>query len=216
MNRKKIICTGVSVAAIIILTVCIFFFRKNYLYVNRDRLCILTYQTDITGSNGESWAEKLKEKFSFLTDVEVSTYFLKEVGNENITIRDEDGWGQIVTRLAAKQGDILLVNNKTFYETLLANDFIIPLECNFGNRNVLDKNGNTVGVDLTGIKFNSLINLETSKYVAIGQPLPLYSLDEKDYDGFSPRVIAVIYKGSKHIEESQKTLELLIKEDIYE
>ena len=116
-----------------------------------------------------------------------------------------------MTRLAAKQGDILLVNNRVFYETLLKSDLILPLEYS-GNRGLTDENGTVYGLDFTSLKFDSLINLETSDLVGFGQPLPLKSIDEEYYSDMNPRVIAVVYKGSKQPEDAKKILYSLIAE----
>lgn len=211
LTRKHIL-TVISVCvAVTLLSWGIYSARQNYLYTNRDRMVILCYQTNITGSDGENWAKNLKDKFNFIPDCEVGVYITKQAGNENITVTSENGWAQIVTRLAAKQGDILLVNNRVFYETLLKSDLILPLEYS-GNRGVTDENGTVYGLDFTSLKFDSLINLETSDSVGFGQPLPLKSIDEEYYSDMNPRVIAVVYKGSKQPEDAKKILYSLIAE----
>lgn len=212
MKLKKYILTVISVClAVSLLSWGIYSARQNYLYTNRDRLIILCYQTNITGSDGENWAKNLKKEFDFLPDVEVGVYTLKQAGNESITVTSENGWAQIVTRLAAKQGDILLVNNRVFYETLLKSDLILPLDYS-GNRAVTDGNGTVYGIDLTSLKFNSLINLETSESVGFGQPMPIESTDDEHYSDMLPRVIAVVYKGSGRPNEAKEVLYSLISE----
>lgn len=215
-KNEQIIVTLICVALIIILTVVFFNMRQNYLYTSRDRLIILSYQTNITGSDGQEWANKLKSKFTDVPDFEVSVYETKAAGNENITITTENGWSQIVVRLAAKEGDILFVNNEAFYTSLLEQDLIRPLEGNYKNP-ITDQSGTVYGIDITDMTAEGLLNYETSEYVGKGQPLPIKSTDDADfkYNGLSypPRVIAVIYKGSDRAEQSQNVLRALFGED---
>ena len=215
-KNEQIIVTLICIALIIILSVIFFNMRQNYLYTSRDRLIIMSYQTNITGSDGQEWAKKLKNKFSDVPDFEVSVYETKAAGNENITVTTENGWSQIVVRLAAKEGDILFVNNEVFYTTLLEQNLILPLEGNYKTP-ITDKNGTVYGIDITDMTAEGLLNYETSEYVGKGQPLPIKSIDEVDfeYSGFShkPRVIAVIYKGSNRVEQSQNVLKTLFGEE---
>ena len=215
-KNKKIVLGILSVVVIIALTIIIFNARQNYLYTNRDRLIIFAYQTNIAGSDGEEWAKKLKNKFTDVPDFEVSAFVTKEAGNESITITSEDGWKQVVIRLASGDGDILFVNNEIFYNVLLKQNLLLPIENNFKNP-VTDKNGVVYGVDITNMTAEGLLNLGTSEFVGKGQPLPIISADEKDfeYDGISykPRVIAVIYKGAKHLNQSQNVLYELFGEN---
>ena len=216
-RTERMVIMILSVILVTVLSVVIFHMRKNSLYHNRDRIIILCHQTNINGSDGEEWAKKLSEKFTDVPDFEVSTYLTQEAGNENMTITSENGWSQIVIRLAANEGDILLIDNKTYYETLLKNGYIVELTGNFESP-VTDENGTVYGVDVTGLKPEGLLNYNTSQYVGNGQPLPIKPAEQNDYllNGLSikPRVIAVIYKGSTHIEESQTILnELFGKEN---
>lgn len=210
-TKKNFLSVTAICVAVTLLTCAIYYFRQNYLYTNRDRLIIHCYQTNITGSDGENWAKNINEKFDFIPDCEVSVYTLKQAGNDTVTVTSENGWTQIVTRLAAGQGDILLVNNRVFYDTLLENGLILPISYS-GNRSVCDEDGNVYGIDITSLRFSSLINLETSDFVGFGQPLPVSSSDEEYYNGLTPRVIAVVYKGSKRAESAEKILLTLIEE----
>ena len=211
LTRKRVLTVISACVAVTLLSWGIYSARKNYLFAHRDRMVILCYQTNITGSDGENWAKNLKNEFDFIPDCEVGVYITKQAGNESITVTSENGWAQIVPRLAAKQGDILLVNNRVFYETLLKSDLILPLEYS-GNRGVTDENGTVYGLDFTSLKFESLINLENSDLGVLGQPLPLKSIDEEYYSGMNPRVIAVVYKGSKQPEDAKKILYSLVAE----
>jgi hypothetical protein len=218
-NKKKeqLIMTALSIILIIVLTVVFFNLRKNHLHTTRDRLIIFAYQTNISGSDGEEWAKRLKNNFSDIPDFEVSVYETKQAGNESITITTENGWGQIVIRLAANEGDILFVNNQTFYEVLLEQDMLVPLENAYKNP-VTDENGTVYGIDVTKMTAEGLLNHGTSSLVGLGQPLPIVSIDESDYElgdeKLEPRVIAVIFKGSDKIAESQHVLYSLFGEDI--
>lgn len=207
--NEKLVLGAISIFLMVILTIVIFNARQNYLYTNRDRLIIFAYQTNIAGSDGEEWAKKLKNQFPEVPDFEVSVFETRQAGNESITITDENGWSQIVIRLAAGQGDILFVNNDVFYNVLLKEDMIVPLENTYKNP-VTDKNNVVYGVDITGVAPIGLLNLGTSEYVGKGQPLPVISTDEKDFETenlkVKPRVIAVIYKGSKHPAQAQQVL----------
>lgn len=209
IKSKKIVLGILSVIVTIVLTIVIFNARQNYLYTNRDRLIIFAYQTNIAGSDGEEWAKKLKNRFTDVPDFEVSVFVTKEAGNESITITSENGWKQVVIRLASGNGDILFVNNEIFYNVLLKQNMLLPIKNNFENP-VTDKNGVVYGVDITKMAPDGLLNLGTSEYVGKGQPLPIISIDEKDfeYDGVSykPRVIAVIYKGANYAKEAQNVL----------
>ncbi len=209
IKGKKIVIGILSIVITIALTIIIFNARQNYLYTNRDRLVIFAYQTNIAGSDGEEWAKKLKNKFTNVPDFEVSVFVTKEAGNESITITSENGWNQIVIRLASGQGDILLVNNEVFYNVLLEENMLLPLENNF-NKPVTDKNGVVYGVDITNVAPDGLLNLGTSEYVGKGQPLPIISIDEKNFEiegnSYKPRVIAVIYKGAKYADAAQNVL----------
>lgn len=201
-----------SIGLIIILSVVFFNLRQNYLYTNRDRLIVFCYQTNITGSDGEEWAKELKKQFPHIPDFEVSSYEMKEAGNESITITSENGWAQIVTRLGAGEGDILFVDNKVFYEVLLKQDLLSPIQGNF-EAPVTDKNGTIYGIDVTEMTVEGLVNHGTSQYVGLGQPLPIKPVDNGifEHNGFkySARVIAVIFKGSERIEQSQEILNTL-------
>lgn len=213
-NKKteKIFLLFTCTILVTVLSFVIFHMRNNALYHNRDRLIILSYQTNIGGSDGEMWASSLKEQFSQVPDFEVSVYETKEAGNENMTITSENGWGQLVVRLGAGQGDILLVNNDAFYNVLLAEDLLIPLTGNF-EKPVTDSQGRVLGVDITDMTVKGLINYGTSEYVGKGQPLPIISIDEKNFNyndmSIPPRVIAVIFKGSTHVEDAQHVLSAL-------
>ncbi len=216
IKSKKIVLGILSVVITFVLTIVIFNARQNYLYTNRDRLIIFAYQTNIAGSDGEEWAKKLKNRFTDVPDFEVSVFVTKEAGNESITITSENGWNQVVIRLASGDGDILFVNNEIFYNVLLKQNMLLPIENNFENP-VADKNGVVYGVDITKMAPDGLLNLGTSEYVGKGQPLPIISVDEKDfeYDGtsYKPRVIAVIYKGAKYADEAQTVLYELFGEN---
>ena len=208
-KNKKIVLAILSVIVTIVLTILIFNARQNYLYTNRERLIIFAYQTNIAGSDGEEWAKKLKARFNTVPDFEVSVYTTKEAGNESITITSENGWSQIVIRLASGQGDILLVNNEVFYNVLLEEDMLMPIKNNF-KKPVTDKNGVVYGIDITNVAPDGLLNLGTSEYVGKGQPLPIISTDEKNFEvdgnAYKPRVIAVIYKGAKYADQAQNVL----------
>lgn len=199
MKKKRFLILSISIIAIICLTVCTFFLVQNYKYVNRDRVIILAYQTNISGSDAEHWQNKLSEKFGF--DIEVSPYTTKSAGNDDITITTENGWQQIVTRLAAKQGDILFLNKET-YENMLNADFLAPI--GYLGKNAVMDNGTTYGIDISGLSDLDLIALDTNAAVGQFQPYPICSLDDS--------VIAVIYKGSKHIGKSADILVTLFGE----
>ena len=214
-KKQQIFVMLLSVTLIIILSFVFFEFRQNYLYTSRDRLIILCYQTNIGGSDGEQWAKELKNQFTDIPDFEVSVYDTKQAGNDSITITAEDGWAQIVTRLGVKQGDILFVDNEVFYNVLLQQNMLVPLEGNF-SAPITDKNGTVYGIDITDKKVDGLLNHGTSQYVAQGQKLPIKTTNNKifNYNGleYSPRVIAVIYKGSKRIDQAQNVLNVLFGE----
>lgn len=208
-KNEKLILGAISILIMVIMTVIIFNARQNYLYTNRDRLIIFAYQTNIAGSDGEEWAKSLKAQFPDVPDFEVSVFETKEAGNESITITDENGWSQIVVRLAAGQGDILFVNNDVFYNVLLKENMLLPIE-NIYKNPVTDENNVVYGIDVTRVAPKGLLNLGTSEYVGKGQPLPIISIDEKDFKTetavYKPRVIAVIYKGSKYPDKAQQVL----------
>ena len=216
LKNKKMVLGILSVIVTIVLTVVIFNARQNYLYTNRDRLIIFAYQTNVAGSDGEEWAKKLKNRFTDVPDFEVSVFVTREAGNESITITSEKGWNQVVIRLASGDGDILFVNNEIFYNVLLKQNMLLPIENNF-EKPVTDKNGVVYGIDITNMAPEGLLNLGTSEYVGKGQPLPIISIDEKDfeYDGVSykPRVIAVIYKGANYATHAQNVLYELFGEN---
>ncbi len=217
-SEQKII-LFISIVVIIALSVVIFNFRQNYLYTNRDRLIILCYQTNISGSDGEQWAKELKKQFNNVPDFEVGVYETQSVGNESITITSEKGWSQIVTRIGAGEGDILFVDNKVFYEVLLAQDLIIPLSGEYASP-ITDKNGTVWGVDITDRTVDGLLNYGTSEYVGKGQPLPIKPNNKEKYEhnglNYSARVIAVIFKGAKHSAEAQNVLNSLFGEVTHE
>lgn len=211
---KKLYIWGLSIVLITALTFALFHMRAKYLETNRDRIILLAYQTNITGSSGEMWAKNLQTLFPEMPGFEVSVYLTREAGNENITITTENGWQQIVTRLGNRQGDILLLNNEAFYHTMLANDFLLPLEpCGYGDRAVRGENGKIYGIDVTGLTAEGLYSLDTSSLVGQGQPLPLASTDAHDYEtnteNFPPRVIAVLYKGTAHETYARQIIEQL-------
>lgn len=216
-KNEQILISVIAVITIIILSVIIFNFRQNYLYINRDRMIIMCYQTNISGSDGEEWAKNLKEQFDFVPDFEVSVYETKSAGNESITITSENGWGQIVTRLSARQGDILLVDNEVFYNVLLKNDLIVSLTGKYASP-ITDKDGTVYGIDVTGMTVDGLLNHGTSQYVGKGQPLPIKPTNNVKYEHngltYSARVIAVIFKGAPRISEAQKVLDTLFGEDL--
>ena len=192
--KKRFSVYLIAVTVTIIVTLIINSAITNYKYTNRDRIIILAYQTNITGSDAENWQNNLKELFSY--EFEVSVYTTNTAGNEDITITTENGWQQVVTRLGAKQGDILLLNQKE-YENMLNNNFLLPL--NYSGENALTNDGVTFGINITGKTANGLIACDTSKYVGKLQPLPIYSIDD------SP-AIAVVYKGALHPEQASKTV----------
>lgn len=205
----------ISVVLIIILSIVFFNVRQNYLYTNRDRLIIFCYQANITGSDGEHWAKELKKQFTDIPDFEVSVYETKSAGNESITITTENGWAQVSTRLFAGEGDILFVDNEIFYTVLLAQNLLVPLEGKYASP-VTDKNGTIYGIDVTGMTTDGLINYGTSQYVGKGQKLPIKPIDNSVFQlnglKYQPRVIAVIYKGSSRITQSQTILNTLFEE----
>lgn len=215
-RKSKITSMIISIVLIIVLSVVFFNIRKNYLYTNRDRLIIFCYETNISGSDGEKWAEHLKNQFPEISDFEVSVYETKSAGNDSITITTENGWSQIVTRLGAGEGDILLVDNEIFYSVLLENEMLVPLEGSF-DAPVTDKNGVVFGIDVTEKTVEGLLNYDTSQYVGKGQKLPIKPVENVSFEynsfNYSPRIIAVIYKGSERIEQSQKILNNLFGED---
>ncbi len=211
-KNKKYTVLVIGIVIISLLTAVIFNARENYLYTNRDRIILLAYQTDITGSTGEEWAKKLAKRFN--TEFEVSCYTLRQAGNEDITITDENGWTQIVTRLAAKQGDILFLNN-TAYSNMLDNGYLEVLDFD-GERALKNADGLTCAIDITDMKLDGLLNAETSEYVGFAQPLPIKSTDGKsnvaDDGATEPRVIAAVYKGSRHVRQASDILLTLITE----
>ncbi len=211
-KNKKHTVLAVGIVIISLLTVIIFNARENYLYTNRDRIILLAYQTDISGSTGEQWAKKLAKRFD--TEFEVSCYSLQKAGNDDITITTENGWTQIVTRLAAKQGDILFMNNEA-YANMLQNGYLQKLDFD-GERALKGNDGLTYAIDITDMKFDGLLNAEVSEYVGFAQPLPLKSADDEVFSSddvtFEPRVIAAVYKGSRHMDEASRILLTLITE----
>ncbi len=208
-KQERVLAIFISILLITALSFVFFYLRNNFLYTNRDRLIILCYQTNISGSDSEQWAKYLKENNPDVPDFEVSVYDTKSAGNDTITITTENGWNQISTRLFSGEGDILFVDNATFYNVLLDQNLLIPLSGNFENP-ITDKNGTVYGIDVTRMTADGLLNYGTSKYVGKGQKLPIMPLDEKTFihNGFnySPKVIAVIFKGSEKVEQSQKLL----------
>ncbi len=218
-KHEQIIISVISILVIIALSVVIFAMRKNYLFTNRDRLIIMCYQTNIAGSDGEKWAEHLRNKFDNVPDFEVSVYETKSAGNDSITITSENGWAQIVTRLGAGQGDILFVDNEVFYDVLLKQNLILPLKGKYATP-VTDENGTVYGIDVTNLTVDGLLNYGTSEYVGKGQKLPIKPINNEkfEYNGFtySSRVIAVIYKGASYIEDSHQVLDTLFGETVYE
>lgn len=214
-NQKRIKTLFLGIVLIIALSFVFNFFWQNHNYVTRDRLIIHCYQTNIGGSDGEKWAEHLKKQFPDIPDFEVSVYDTKSAGNDSITITTENGWSQISTRLYNGEGDILLVDNSTFYNVLMAQDLILPLNGDFDTP-VTDKNGVVFGVDVTGKTTEGLLNYGTSKYVAQGQKLPIMPLDHSEFSlngfNYSPRIIAVVFKGSEKAEQSQELLSTLFGE----
>ena len=92
----------------------------------------------------------------------------------------------------------------------------VDVENDFENT-VKDKNGVVYGVDITNVAPNGLLNHGTSEYVGKGQPLPIISADENDFEfdgiSYNPRVIAVIYKGSKYADQAQNILYELFGEN---
>lgn len=184
----------IAIVIIIALTIVINSAITNYKYTNRDRIIFLAYQTNITGSDAENWQANLKEIYDF--EFEVSVYTTNSAGNESVTITTENGWQQVVTRLGAKQGDVLLLN-KTGYETMLNNGFLLPL--NYEGENAVKNESITYGIDITGKTAEGLTACDTSKYVAKFKPLPIYSIDD------SP-TIAVVYKGSSHPERASEII----------
>ncbi len=216
--KKRIFMTAICLILTVCITTGIFFLRQNYLYAFRDRLIILAYQTNIAGADGEKWAEELKKQFPSVPDFEVSVFLSNQVGNEQITItQGQSGWSQIATRLGASQGDILLVDNEIFYSVLLKNNMLVPLDDAF-SEGIYDFDGNIYGIDVTNCKTEGLINLGTSEFVGLGQPLPIMPAEEGTFalDGISieARVIAVIYKGSKRIEDSKQVLKAIVGDNI--
>ena len=192
--KKRFYVFLIAIIITITVTIVINSAVTNYKYTNRDRIIFLAYQTNITGSDAENWQSKLKEIYDF--EFEVSVYTTNSAGNENITITTENGWQQVVTRLGAKQGDILLLN-KTSYEAMLNNGFLLPLD--YTGEDAMANDGITYGIDVTGKTANGLIACNTSKYVAKFQPLPIFSIDD------SP-VIAAVYKGSTHAQLSTEII----------
>lgn len=192
--KKRLPVFLIATVLTVILTVVINSAITNFKYTNRDRVIILAYQTNITGSDAENWQNNLKNTFSF--EFEVSVYTTNSAGNESITITTENGWQQVVTRLGAKQGDILLLN-QVAYETMLNNAFLLPID--FEGNNAIKADGVTYGIDISGKTAEGLTARDTSKYVGAHQPLPIYSIDD------SP-AIAVIYKGAKHPEMASEVI----------
>lgn len=192
--KKRLPVFLLAIILIVALTLVINAAVNNYKYTNRDRVIFLAYQTNITGSDAENWQKELTNQFAF--EVEVSVYTTNKAGNEQITITTENGWQQVVTRLGAKQGDILLLNKETF-QAMLDKDFLSPISF-IGENAVLGDDNLTYGIDISGKTANGLIAFDTSKYVAQYQPLPICSLDDS--------VIAVIYKGSAHKELSEQII----------
>lgn len=217
MNRtlfQKLAVFLLALVLITALTFALFHLRANYIKTNRDRIIFLAYQTNITGSSGEMWAKNLEARFPEAPGFEVSVYLTRQAGNESITITAENGWQQVVTRLANKQGDILLLNNEAFFDTMLKNDFLLPIEpCGYGDRALRGDNGKIYGLDVTGLTAEGLYSLDTSALVGQGQPLPLSSADTANYKtetvDIRPRVIAVLYKGTAHEAQARQVLETL-------
>ena len=83
---------------------------------------------------------------------------------------------------------------------------------------VTDKNGTIYGIDVTEMTLEGLVNHGTSQYVGLGQKLPIKPIDNSifEYNGFkySPRVIAVIFKGSERIDQAQEILNTLFGETL--
>lgn len=209
MKRMHWLTALAAVLVVALLTVAIHATVRRAHEIWRNRLIILAYQTNINGSDGEAWAQYLESAYPDQPGFEVSVYSLREAGNDTITITSEDGWQQIVTRLAAGQGDILFLNNKIFYETMLAGGYLLPLQGDFINA-VTDAYGTVYGLDITGMTVDGLLNLNTSTVVGKGQKLPILCADEKPYTqgetDREPRVIAVVYKGSRHAENAKALL----------
>ncbi len=210
---KKLPVWILAILLVCALTFVIFSMRENYFITNRDRIIFLAYQTNISGSSGEIWAKNLQALFPEMPGFEVSVYFTHQTGNETITITTENGWQQIITRLGNKQGDILLLNNTAFYDTMLKNDFLLPLEpCGYGDRALRGTDGNIYGIDITGLTAEGLYRLNSSQ-ADQNELLSFSSADTSSYETeneeIPPRVIAVLYKGTSHEALARQVIERL-------
>ncbi len=214
-SSERITVLFISIILIIALTVACFFIRQNYLFTNRERLIIFAYQTNLGGSDCEEWAKHLKTRFPDVPDFEITPYLTHTAGTDTVTVLKEDGWSQIVTRLGAGQGDILFVNNKVFYDVLLKNKLLIPLDDTFSN-GILGDDGNIYGIDVTDLKTDGLLNLGTSEHVGFGERLPIKCVDNAVYKrngiDIEPRVIAVVYAGTKYPDTAKNILKSLFSE----
>ena len=211
---KKIFYVFLSaILAVTVITCVIHFAVTNYKKTNADYLYIFAYQTNISDSNASIWAQNLTASYPEMPKIRVNTFVTLQAGNGDVTVTSQNGWSQIVTRLGAKQGDILLLNNETFYSVMLQNNMLLPITYDFSDKNISDSKGTVYGIDVTGLISEGLLNMETSASVGYGQPLPVFSLDEKPYtfEGsvYEPRVIAAVYAGSAHAASAQELLKIL-------
>lgn len=203
MKRKRMWLTLLgAIVAITLLTWGIFRVQQHYRYVNRDRVIIFAYETNITGSDGEHWAASLRTVFPAMPDFEVSTYLEKQADADMTSMTIRDGWSQIVTRLANHEGDLLLLNEDAF-ENMLSLGYLLPLtDASYGDRAVYD-NETLYGVRIEGNTAEGLVCMdELSHHVALGKLLPIYSPAE---NAFEP-VIACIYRGARHASDAQTIL----------
>lgn len=203
MKQKKLwLSLAAALLTVTLLTVVVYRVRQHYQYIHRDRVIILAYETNITGSDGEHWAQEMRTIFPELPDFEVGAYLEKQADADMTSMTIRDGWSQIVTRLANHEGDLLLLSEEAF-RNMRDLGYLLPLtDAFYGDRAVFDGD-RLLGVRVNGTTAEGLRCMdEMSRQVGLGQLLPIASPAE---DAFEP-VIACVYQGSRHAEAAQKIL----------
>lgn len=154
-----------------------------------NRVLLLAYETAVTGSEAEKWAESLQNQFPHIAYIDVQVY----TAQGSNAVQYANGWQQVVTLLANKRGDILLLD-KEHYLYMAQNGYLLPLsDMDFGSRNAFaeDKYGESLlfGLQAEGMYPQGLVSLDIVGSAEKNTPKMLLNADGQ-------HLYAAVYAGA--------------------
>ena len=163
----------IALLAVVVVTAAVY--HRTATAIGDNRAILFFYRTNVPGTYAEHWEQEyLRTAFPETEYFEVQCF---QPGIAGMVSAQDSGWRIILTRLAAKEGDILVLDRER-YEFLRQNGYLSPLNDLPGVRAAAERlqtEGETVfgvrvdGLSLPGLTFpggNALVGADANELIA--------------------------------------------------